>query len=283
MSARCIGLVFERYPAGGGEFALALALADNAHEDGSHIYPKLETMASKSRQDVRSVQRHLRRMLAMGWLLLVRPAAGRGRPAEYRISPRWLKGDNLSPFSEEAPAPERDDKLSPFKPQKDDNLSPLYPEKRVTNEAEKGDKRSTPYKNQKNQIPPYPPAGGACGFETIAAGYPRRAGIDAARRDWDALAPDAQLQAEIARAIQAWIPSAEWQREGGRYVPKLGKFLRDQRWLDAPHATSAPPVPPPLPPAPELTPEQLRANAERAKQAAAHAREVFGKRALVPA
>lgn len=261
--------VFERYPGGGGEFALALALADCAHDAGTHIFPKVETMAEKSRQDVRTVQRHLRHMQAIGWLQKVRPAAGRGRPAEYRISAEWLKGGNLSPISRTAPAAK-----------KGGTVSPIRTPKRVTNDAEKGDKRSTPYKNQKNlYTPPTPPAGGACGFEAIAAGYPRRAGIDAARRDWDELAPDAQLQAEIARAIQAWIPSTEWQREGGRYIPKLGKFLRDQRWRDAPYPATTPASPPPPPREAPLTPEQRKANAERAAEAAALARRVLGKAA----
>ena len=53
MSARMTGMVFDRYPGGGGEFALALALADNAHDDGTSIYPSVETLAKKSRQQLR--------------------------------------------------------------------------------------------------------------------------------------------------------------------------------------------------------------------------------------
>lgn len=266
MSARCTGLVFDYYPEGAGEFALALALADTAHDDGTHIYPNVDTMALKSRQDARTVQRHLKRMLAIGWLELVRPAAGRGRPAEYRINPRWVKGDILSVFPE-----------LEYLREKDGKLSPIWAQKRVTSRAEKGDIQNTPYKNRKEPNTPLPPFGGASGFETIAAGYPRRAGIDAARRDWAELAPDEKLQAEIARAIQAWIPSAEWQRDGGRFIPKLGKFLRDKRWLDAP-AQAAPSPLPVLPPARVLSPQELAANGERARQAAALARTVLQQR-----
>jgi hypothetical protein len=297
MSARCTAEVFARYPAGGGEFALALALADNAHDDGTHIFPGLKTMAHKSRQDERTVQRHLRTMLASGWLILVKPSV-RGRFAEYRISPRWLKGDKLSSQSAPEPRQQQDDKLSSQLLEQDDNLSCHSAANGTTNDAQWDDKSSTPYKNQNNLIPPLPPQGGARdqeskpgtpgtgtpGFDAIAAGYPRRTRIETARDEWDKLAPDAQLQAEIARAIAAWKPSAEWQREGGRFIPKLRDFLRDRRWLDAP-GRSAPHAPvAPEPALVQLTAAQLSRNKQRASEAAALARRTFrGEKVAVPA
>jgi len=97
------GMVFDRYPAGGGEMLLALALADHAHDDGTHIFPSIASLATKSRQSERSVQYQLRKMEQSGWLELVNAGGGRmsgyksgGRPREYRISPRWIKGEELS-------------------------------------------------------------------------------------------------------------------------------------------------------------------------------------------
>lgn len=95
MSSRCTAAVFERYPAGGGEFALALALADNAHDDGTHIFPSVETMAVKSRQSVRAVQMHLRAMISKGWLLRVRSGEQGGR-VEYRFHRDWLKRADIA-------------------------------------------------------------------------------------------------------------------------------------------------------------------------------------------
>lgn len=291
MSARCTAAVFARYAGGGGEFALALALADNAHDDGTHIYPGLETMAHKSRQDVRSVQRHLKRMLDAGWLILVRPgvrgpSGQAGRYTEYRINPRWLRGDNLSSIPADPCGLQSDDTLSPqfaapCGPGKGDNLSPKQ-KKGVTNDAERGDKRCTPYKNPKNLTPPNPPlAVGAPGlteppnteqpgpgFDAIAAAYPRRARINLARDQWAELNPSPMLQAAMLRAIEAWRRSAEWQREQGRYIPRLDKWLADGRWKDAPGAAGpitspvADPGPPDLPP-PAPIPAESRAKIDQ--------------------
>ncbi|ANI21754.1 hypothetical protein AB870_26000 [Pandoraea faecigallinarum] len=103
MSAKVMGMVFERYPTGGGEMLLALKLADNAHDDGTRIFPSVATMAARTRQSERAVQYQLRRMQKSGWLVLVRPAVGgrgqSGMPAEYRINPLWLNGAELAPIS----------------------------------------------------------------------------------------------------------------------------------------------------------------------------------------
>lgn len=102
MSVKVMNAVFERYPEGGGEMILALALADHAHDDGSHIYPSVETLASKTRQSERAVQYQLRRMEKSGWLILVsQKRGGRGNSREYRISKEWINGAELAPISVE--------------------------------------------------------------------------------------------------------------------------------------------------------------------------------------
>lgn len=109
MSVRMMSMVFDRYPAGGGEYVLALALADHASEDGRRIWPGVESLAAKSRQSVRTVQRQLIAMQEVGWLLLVKEGGkGPKDPNEYRINPAWIdgadfeslrnKGDKMSPL-----------------------------------------------------------------------------------------------------------------------------------------------------------------------------------------
>ncbi|MCA8026504.1 helix-turn-helix domain-containing protein [Burkholderia cepacia] len=100
MSVKVMTAVFERYPEGGGEMILALALADHSHDDGTHIYPSVETLASKTRQSPRAVQYQLRRMEQSGWLILVSEAkGGRGKCREYRINPAWINGAEIAPTS----------------------------------------------------------------------------------------------------------------------------------------------------------------------------------------
>jgi len=89
--------VFDRYPGGGTELLLALAIADHAHDDGTHVFPSVKRLAEKTRQSERSVQYHLRTMEANAWLQLVaHESGGRGKAREYRISPDWIKGADFS-------------------------------------------------------------------------------------------------------------------------------------------------------------------------------------------
>lgn len=287
MSARCTAAVFDRYPAGGGEFALALALADNAHQDGTHIFISIQAMAAKSRQSVRAVQMHLRGMLASGWLVVTRQGGGRGRYAEYRICPKWLNGADIAPFT---PAPG-----NPQDGTKGADFAPFPNTERVQNDARKGAKRRTPYITERTLIPPTPLGGGAspdtnptenpasAEFAAIAAEYPRRARLDLALLAWIGLAMEPGTLPDVLAGLRRWKASAEWQRDQGRWVPRLDKWLVNRRWLDAPGVGPASPAVLPLPPAlPELTPEQRAANKARAQQLAQATRQAIAQRRVQP-
>lgn len=141
-----MSMVFDRYPEGGGEYVLALALADHAHEDGSHIWPGVDSLAKKSRQSSRTVQRQLIAMQESGWLLLVREG-GRGPkdPNEYKINPDWIagadfeslrnKGDILSPLDD---SNKGDIAVTPIEENKGDK-NETHDGLRVTKTALKGD------------------------------------------------------------------------------------------------------------------------------------------------
>ena len=92
MSGKIVGLIFDHYPgAGGGELLLAVKLGDNAHDDGTRIFPAVSTLATQTRQSERTVQYQLKRMVLLGWLELVRYAnGGRGKAREYRIARTWI-------------------------------------------------------------------------------------------------------------------------------------------------------------------------------------------------
>lgn len=95
--------VFARYPNGGGEMLLALAIADHAHDDGTNVRPSVKHLAEKTRQSERTVQYQLRKMENEGWLDLVGNAGGgRNTPREYRINPEWVRGANSAPLQKGA-------------------------------------------------------------------------------------------------------------------------------------------------------------------------------------
>lgn len=107
MSIRIMSAVFARYPAGGNELVLALALADYAHDDGTHIFPHVDELAGKTRLGVRTVQYLLRKMQDAGWLIKCGAGhGGRGRSVTYRISVDWLKGADLAPFTHHGDGPD---------------------------------------------------------------------------------------------------------------------------------------------------------------------------------
>ena len=112
MSAKMSGMVFDRFPDGGGIFTLALAIADHAHDDGTHVFPSVASLARKSRQSDRSVQYQLRRLEKDGWLILVGNAnGGRGTAREYAINPAWILGAEYADLAPEKKGAE----IAPFK------------------------------------------------------------------------------------------------------------------------------------------------------------------------
>lgn len=94
--------VWSRLDCSGAELLLALALADFADDLGRNLFPSVATLAHKTRQSTRTVQRQLAEFRDVEWLLVEDEDAlsgGRGRSVRYRINPTWLNGDSLSWFS----------------------------------------------------------------------------------------------------------------------------------------------------------------------------------------
>jgi len=141
-------MVFDRYPVGGGEMLLALAIADHAHDDGTHIFPSIAHLARKTRQSERSVQYQLRRMEASGWLILVNDGVGGrrrgrdegGRTRQYRISPAWMKGADIAPLHDAPVEHSKGANSAPLKGASDDGKGCNPAQERVQNGAEKGAK-----------------------------------------------------------------------------------------------------------------------------------------------
>ena len=154
-----MSLVWEHYPAGGGELLVALSYADHAHDDGTGIRPSVPYTAEKTRQSKRAVQMHLAKMRDTRWLLTVRHSAGgRGRATEYRINPGWIENPaEFSPFTNH-----QSDELPEMK--KDADISPISEHERVQRRTKKGEKYDT------KGCKAFAPQPSRTGIETITTG-----------------------------------------------------------------------------------------------------------------
>lgn len=147
-------MVFDRYPEGGNERLLALALADHARDDGSRIWPSVSELARKTVLSRSTVQRLLRRMTERGWLEQVHTATGRpGDTNEYRIHAAWIAGE---------PMPQRGVNLTPLcAPESVDNVihTGVTTDERGVTTDERGVTAMTPESSGtiKNRNTPLPP------------------------------------------------------------------------------------------------------------------------------
>jgi len=229
-------MVFDRYPEGGNERVLALAIADHAHDDGTHIYPAIDVLAQKALQSRRTVQRLIAKMVAMGWLELVSAATGRrGMTNEYRISAAWIAGDSL---------PVRGVSLTPH-----DSKEVIHTGAKLTPHKSKGrgvtagawgvtgglrgDTAMAPKPSEPSITnTPLPPGGGADGFEAMFEAFPNKANRSKAERRWVRIAPGAELRACMLAAVAAQCRTPKWRKDGGQYIPELATWLRNKCWLD---------------------------------------------------
>ena len=79
---------------------------------------------------------------------------------------------------------------------------------------------------------PIPPKGAATGFAEFWSAYPLKKAKATAEKAWQKLKPSADLQATILSAIAAHKLSADWQRDGGQYIPHPTTWLNQRRWED---------------------------------------------------
>ncbi|MGJ7557449.1 helix-turn-helix domain-containing protein [Variovorax sp. RB3P1] len=248
MSIKVMSMVFDRYPSGGMERLLALAMADHASDDGRRIWPSVDELARKTMQSRSSVQRQIRRMVAIGWLIQVKSATGRpGVTNEYRICPEWIEGGevptpetgvNLTPLDESPPAEVIHTGV---------NLTPVSNPERGVTTAERGvtgDERGVTAMTPESSEPsmnhtPLPPGGGATGFDELFSIYPNQDNRSKAERRYRRLAPTAGQQQTMRVAIEAQRLSKRWTKDDGEFVPEFATWLRNERWRDVPRAPGA--------------------------------------------
>jgi hypothetical protein len=220
MSVRVMTAVFERYPNGGGEMLLALALADHAHDDGTRIFPYIKSLAEKTRQSTRSVQYQLRKMEESGWLILVNAGnGGRNQPNEYQINSDWLKGAEIAPLKKGA-----NDDTKGCNPQQErvqsttERVQPIAP---AYNHHEPSDNHKEP------SLPKDPVKDG---FERFWLVYPKKRGRQEAEKAWKKVKPIEYD--EVIAAVAIHRACKEWIKDGGQFIPHPASWLNGRRWED---------------------------------------------------
>lgn len=227
-------MALERYVStSSSERLLAVVIASFAGPDGASIYPSIDTLAKMTGLSRSTVRRLIAEMVRSGWLVLVRKGTGRSQTNEYRIDPTWIAAGqakavrvNVSTSNSSYPQAGRRD---PF----------CRSEKGVIRDTKgvnpdiKGVIAVTPdLKEPLRTITPLPPGGGSGGFEHVFAVFPNKTNGSKARFRWNRLAPDAELQQAMLKAIAAQSRTKKWSKDEGRFVPEFANWLRHRGWLD---------------------------------------------------
>lgn len=71
-------------------------------------------------------------------------------------------------------------------------------------------------------------------FERFWDLYPRKVAKIKAREAWLKLLPDGDLAGRIFEAVKKQSLTAQWQENGGRYIPHPTTWLNQERWTDEP-------------------------------------------------
>jgi hypothetical protein len=76
---------------------------------------------------------------------------------------------------------------------------------------------------------------GGDGFEKFWDLYPVKIAKNEAYAVWKEKMPDTQT---VLKALEAWMRSKRWTKDGGNYIPRAGKFLEQEYYLQAPEVES---------------------------------------------
>jgi hypothetical protein len=212
MSIKALGMVWKCFKAKGGDLLVALAIADFADDEGN-AYPSIATLSKKSRLSDRQVKRAIKNLESLNELQILR---GTGPFGTNRYQ---LRGDILS-----------HDKMSWG----------------VTNEARGGDIRDlggvTPMSPNPSEetVRRNRHVRKGASFEKFWNAYPRKKSKGDAEKAWKALNPDESLHDRITDALERAKTSADWRKEGGKYIPYPATWLRAKGWEDEDSAAATP-------------------------------------------
>lgn len=77
-----------------------------------------------------------------------------------------------------------------------------------------------------------PRVGVSPSFDAFWTAYPRKVAKDKARKAFRKINPNAELLAEMLRAVDAQKKAKDWLKEGGQFIPHPVTWLNGRRWED---------------------------------------------------
>lgn len=71
-------------------------------------------------------------------------------------------------------------------------------------------------------------------FDRFWSAYPRHENKPKAREAFMKIKPDEELLEKMIASIERWKNSAQWNEDGGKFIPHPSTWLNNQRWEDEP-------------------------------------------------
>ena len=90
-----------------------------------------------------------------------------------------------------------------------------------------------PPKLRRRRTAPLSPASSAL-FDRFWSAYPKKTGIEAARKAFARVSPTESLVDKMVDAISWQTHSRQWTADGGRYIPSPANWLKAAHWEDQP-------------------------------------------------
>jgi len=208
-----------------------LALADHAHDDGSHVFPSVPMVAWKTMYEERQVRRRLREFEELGYLVReTEGTGGRGRSTLYRIDLDAL------PMREPWRSVNPDIAVSGYG-NPDISVNPDISgtkgghfEQKPGHFEHKGghsyvhlnviETSKKPKENQKLDI----------WFDATWKIYRRKDSKQSAKRAYEKLNPTYEQARQIHERVALMNKSRQWSDRG--YIPYFATFLNRGDWLD---------------------------------------------------
>ncbi len=296
MSVRAMTFIWEHQrDRRGAELLVALAMADCAADDGTHIFPSMATLARKARIGVRQARRIVGKLEKSGLLIREKSGAGRGNRPEWRMNlliaenrtamsgfTRSEKRSPASPFSSEKtgrPEPQNRTDGAPKTGQNEPKPRGCLlhdPSGEPSKERERArDKSRTPARAPRKLLTAWPEK-----FELTPemAAYAKARGIDA-RAEFEALRDhcacndernadwSARWRTWVRRAVELGKKNSSAASDSSPYATGAGEQLkRDQEAIERGRALAA------------ETPEQRAAAVERVHAIVASSLEAIDRR-----